>query len=69
VVADRKSKGEWCPMKKTNMIEIMFYIVLIIFGIIALLFLQPKEIEFDIPRQFEINEQEGGNYGDTLFNE
>lgn len=55
-------------MKKTNMIEIMFYMVLIIFGVIALLFFQPKEIEFDIPRQFEINEQEGGNGGDTLFN-
>lgn len=56
-------------MKKTNMIEIMFYIVLIIFGVIALLFFQPKEIEFDILRQFEINDQEGGNDGGTLFNE
>jgi len=55
-------------MKKTNMIEIAFYILLIIFGVIALIFFQSKEIEFDIPRQFEINEQEGGNYGGTVFN-
>ncbi len=42
-------------MKKSNMIEIMIYIVLIVFGVIALFFSQPKEIKFEIPKQFEIN--------------
>ena len=56
-------------MKKSNMIEIMFYIVLIIFGVTALFFFQPREIEFEIPRQFEINVQEGVNIDGTLSNE
>lgn len=56
-------------MKKINMIEIMLYIVLIIFGIIALIFFQPKEIEFEIPRQFELNYEEGGITSDPLFDQ
>lgn len=55
-------------MKKSNMIEAMIYIVLIIFGIIALFYFQPKEIEFKIPREFEINQEKGANVDDTLLN-
>jgi len=52
------------------MIEIMIYIVLIIFGVIGLFFFQPKEIEFKIPKQFEINQQQdGGSISDTLFDQ
>lgn len=56
-------------MKKLNMIEIMVYIVLIVFGTIALFFFQPKEIEFEIPKQFEINHQEGVVIGDTILDQ
>lgn len=54
-------------MKKSNMIEIMLYIVLIVFGVIALFYFQPNEIEFEIPRQFEINKVNGGHGNGTLF--
>lgn len=56
-------------MKKSNMIEIMIYVVLIVLGIMALFFLQPKEIEFKIPRQFEIYQQQGGIQSDTLLDQ
>ncbi len=56
-------------MKKSNMIEIMLYIVLIIFGILALFYFQPKEIEFEIPRQFEIDQQKGESINDTLYDQ
>ncbi|WDV44055.1 hypothetical protein PV797_10995 [Clostridiaceae bacterium M8S5] len=55
-------------MKKSSMIEIIIYIVLIIFGLIALIFFKPKEIEFEIPKQFEIEYKEGVSMDDTLSN-
>ena len=45
---------EKLEMKKSNMIEIMVYIVIIIVGTVILFVYKPKEIEFEIPKNFEV---------------
>lgn len=52
-------------MNKSNVIEIIIYTLIIIVGIIMLFVYKPKEIEYEIPKNFEII-REGSSSGDSL---
>ncbi len=53
-------------MKKINIIEILIYSVIIIFGTVMLFTYEPRNIEIKIPKDFEVI-KEGSNTIDPLF--
>lgn len=53
-------------MKKSNMIEIMIYLVIIIVGTVMLFVYHPREVEFEIPKNFEVDKERSIDSNDSI---